>query len=321
MRNLLLIAVTLVFYACEGKVGPAGSQGPKGDQGIPGPAGPPGPAGQDGATGPKGDAGPAGPQGEPGPQGSPGESIPVEQEPTPPSEPPFGGTVWITPDIIDESDPSTLQSVAYTGRGERDFWNEPSGGSNGYITSEAFLFVVQYPGRRVEFQVQTALGNREAARNVVDTFAVHLGRLPAVLLSRVTKAKIAETNGVSAINMGPDAGTINMEKDTGERDIESGFFQEGLMHEGAHVSLDPDHGNSGGWRRAQIADGTYISTYARNSPQGEDLAETFLLWFAVRYRPDRLSTQALETILATIPNRLAYFDEQGFDMTPYELPQ
>ena len=35
------------------------------------------------------------------------------------------------------------------------------------------------------------------------------------------------------------------------------------------------------------------------------------------YRPDRIGARNVETILAAIPNRLAYFDAQRFDMSPY----
>ncbi len=53
------------------------------------------------------------------------------------------------------------------------------------------------------------------------------------------------------------------------------------------------------------------------APDGEDIAESILPYFAVRYRPERLTEADRSAILAAIPNRLVYFDEQGFDMSPY----
>ena len=84
-----------------------------------------------------------------------------------------------------------------------------------------------------------------------------------------------------------------------------------------HVSLDLAHANSVGWRAAQEADGVFISDYARDFPDRADIAESILPYFAVRYWPERLSEADRAAILAAIPNRLAYFDEQGFDMSPY----
>lgn len=72
-----------------------------------------------------------------------------------------------------------------------------------------------------------------------------------------------------------------------------------------------------GWLSAQRSDPTFISTYARDVPDREDVAETFSAWFAVRYRPDTLSATQEQTILEAIPNRLAYLDRQHFNMAPY----
>ena len=54
-----------------------------------------------------------------------------------------------------------------------------------------------------------------------------------------------------------------------------------LFHEAAHVSLDVDHTDSTGWRAAQAADGEFISTYARDLPDREDVAESVSPYFAV----------------------------------------
>ena len=80
----------------------------------------------------------------------------------------------------------------------------------------------------------------------------------------------------------------------------------------------PEHRDSSGWRAAQRADGVFISDYARDHPDREDIAESFLTYLAVRYRPERLTDAERAAILTAIPNRLIYFDEQGFDMSPYE---
>jgi hypothetical protein len=55
---------------------------------------------------------------------------------------------------------------------------------------------------------------------------------------------------------------------------------------------------------------------ARKNPQREDVAESFLCYLAVRYRPDRISEADADKILGTIPNRIAYFDVLPLDMYP-----
>ena len=93
-------------------------------------------------------------------------------------------------------------------------------------------------------------------------------------------------------------------------------WRRSFLHEGGHISLDLAHVNSAGWRAAQEADGVFISDYARDFPEGEDIAESILPYFAVRYRPERLTEADRSAILAAIPNRLVYFDEQDSTCRP-----
>ncbi|MFW6224442.1 MAG: hypothetical protein ACOC4R_02150, partial [Bacteroidota bacterium] len=95
-----------------------------------------------------------------------------------------------------------------------------------------------------------------------------------------------------------------------------GILEETLVHEASHTSLNATHATSEGWIEAQDIDGAYISTYAKDYPEREDIAESFLPWLAVRYRRDRISDDDYNTITETIPNRLKYFDDMDFDMFP-----
>ena len=223
--------------------------------------------------------------------------------------PPFGGTVWITPDILDASDPTSLRSVTYMGRGSRAYWD-----GKRWITINAYLFDVQYAGPEMEFQVHPEFGGRADARREVDTYASALGRLPAVFLSQVAEVEIGASNSGFA---GNTEGILHVHTGDGEKLID--FVEEIFLHEAAHASLDATHANRVEWRAAQQADGVFISDYARDRPDSEDFAESILPYFAVRYRPERLTEADRAAILAAIPNRLAYFDEQGFDMSPYTV--
>lgn len=110
-------------------------------------------------------------------------------------------------------------------------------------------------------------------------------------------------------------GLIHIYTDLGESYLRTGHVEGVFFHEGAHTSLDVNHADSAGWRAAQEADDLFISDHARDHPDGEDIAESILPYFAVRYRTERPT----EADLAAIPNRLAYFEEQRFDMSPYTV--
>jgi len=63
----------------------------------------------------------------------------------------------------------------------------------------------------------------------------------------------------------------------------------------------------------------FISTYAKDNPIREDLAETFLMWLATRQQPRRISQQTYEKISAYIPNRLIFLDKQNLPMSPVNM--
>ena len=226
--------------------------------------------------------------------------------------PPFAGTVWITPNILDASDPTSLRSVTYAGRGERTIYDRRP---DMWITVDAYLFDAQYDGQELEFQVNPEFGSVEAAQTEVEKYAPAIGRLPTVLLSRARKVHINAGHELFGGNAYDRSFLIH----TGhaEEVLDNGFLEEVLFHEAGHVSLDLAHANAPGWRTAQQVDGVFISDYARDFPDREDVAESIIMYFAVRYRPERLSEADRAAILAAIPNRLVYFDEQGLDMSPY----
>ena len=227
--------------------------------------------------------------------------------------PPFEDAPWITPDILGPSDPSSLRSVTYAGRGMRWVWDDRP---EDFVTINAYLFDVQFAEEVVEFVMNPEFGSREAARAHVDTFTPAMGRLPNLLLSGLREVWVnAVLYGFAANST---YGSLSLGTDQATRDaVRDGFLEEILLHEGAHVSLEMAHQHSSGWRAAQEADGTSISNYAHAHPDSEDLAESFVAYFAVKYRPERLSAADRFAIVTAMPNRLAYFEEQGFDMSPY----
>ena len=52
----------------------------------------------------------------------------------------------------------------------------------------------------------------------------------------------------------------------------------------------------------------FISPYARDYPDREDVAESLVPWFAYRYFPGRVVESELADIGGVMPNRLAFFD-------------
>ncbi len=230
----------------------------------------------------------------------------------PPSEPPFFGTIFLDPDIITASDPTTFTGLTPAGQGSRVMFDRRV---NDFITLNAFLFDATFDdGLTTEIQVNPEFETVEDAQIEAEKYANAIGRLTSGLRQRVKTVWIHK--GVEAFGGGNDNILIH----TGQSLLyeADGILEETLVHEATHTSIDPDHKDAPGWLAAQQADPTFISTYAQDNPTREDLAESYLLFIAVRYRRDRITDELANQIIATFPNRMAYFSSLELDMHPIE---
>ena len=228
------------------------------------------------------------------------------------TRPPFEGTIFIDPDIITPSDPTTFQDLSVAGQGSRTMFDRRV---DGWITVVAHLFIATFDdGLSAEIQVNPEFEESATALAEAEKYAQVIGRLPTALRKDVETVWIHKGTELFG------GGNNNLLIHVGQADlyIQDGILEETFVHEAAHTSLDAAHASAAGWLAAQSADPTYISTYARDFPRREDIAESFLPYLAIRYRLERISPSLANTIMQTMPNRIAYFDNQSFDMHPFE---
>ena len=228
------------------------------------------------------------------------------------AQPPYGGTIFIDPDIITSSDPSSIQSTTYSGQGMVTMFDRRV---DNWVTVNAYLFdVVWDDGLTSRAQINPEFGSVAIALIEAEKYAFLIGQLPKSLREDVNEIWIQQ--GVEPFGGGNNSilihtgQTINYEN--------SGILEETLVHEASHTSLDAAHSASTGWLNAQNQDNEFISTYARDNPTREDIAESFLTWLMVRYREAEISAVDFNNITQTIPNRLSYFDSQNFNLYPFE---
>ncbi len=222
--------------------------------------------------------------------------------------PPYSGTAFLDPDIINASDPSVFVSSTYLGRGYRNMYDRRADAT---IRVYAFLFRVSYnDGTTIEAQVNPEFGTSAAAGIEAQKYGRMAGQLPAILRKNIKMLWIHKGN--ADFGGAPNAIVIHTDRAVAYGDN----IEEILIHESAHTSLDVDHAAAPIWQLAQSLDGEFISDYANEYPDREDVAESFLTFLAVRYKLDRISGTDATTIQQTIPWRLEYFDNQHFDMTP-----
>lgn len=247
-------------------------------------------------------------QGEsPAPTPSP---VSIPPKPDPIKTPPFSGTIFQDPDIITGTDITTFKSLVYSGQENRTMYDRRVAD---WVVVKAFLFNATFEdGLKFEVQVNPEFQSEELAKTEADKYAKVIGKLPTALRQDVQtvwihKGKQLFGGGNNNILIHTEQ-TVDYEKD--------GILEETLVHEASHTSLDAKHATATGWLAAQVADDNFISTYARDNPTREDIAESFLLYMAVRYRSDRISASLKTTIEQTMPNRIAYFDKHTLNMSP-----
>jgi hypothetical protein len=238
-------------------------------------------------------------------------TVPLPVLATTPRTPPFSGTGFFDADLITASDPTVFQTLTAKGQAERTMFDRRPAA---FIKLNAFLFDAKYSdGLTIEIQVNPEFGSSAAAQLQAEKYAPVIGRLPKGL--RLSVETVWIHKGIYDFGGGNKNLLIHTER--GDEYIASGFLEEIFLHEGVHTSLDDPYATSTGWLTAQKNDqGNFISTYARDNPTREDLAESFLVWFAVRHRSARITSDNASTVTQTMPNRLAYFDSLKIDLAP-----
>tara|TARA_Y100000994_G_scaffold223031_1_gene203666 strand:- start:259 stop:900 length:642 start_codon:yes stop_codon:yes gene_type:complete len=210
------------------------------------------------------------------------------------------------------SDPTSFIELEYSGQKDRMMFDRRTGQ---FGTVNAHIFEARYgTSTMVEIQVNPEFDVANAEQEAL-FYATAIGRMPAFLFTDL------ETVWIHAGDKPAGGGNNNLLIHTGwgrQQYADQGFLEELFLHEGAHTSLDSRHARDPDWRAAQQADGNFLSIYARDYPEQEDVAESIGPWLAVRFFRDRIDSTLAEQIEATIPNRLHYFDCVG--LTPHTVP-
>jgi hypothetical protein len=228
--------------------------------------------------------------------------------------PPYSGTAYLATDIITAADPTSFSGISYVGQAQRRMFDRRPAA---FITLNAFVFNATYVDEpaTIEVQVNPEFETPEAALVVAQKYARVIGRLPG------TARSLARTMWIHKGDYPFGGGNNNFLIHTGQADIQEarGYLEETLLHESGHTSLDGLHANAAGWVAAQRADPDFISTYARDNPTREDVAESWGPYLMVRHKRERFPAAMADVILRTIPNRIAYFDSLTLNLVPFVL--
>ena len=235
-------------------------------------------------------------------------------------EPPFGGTMWDLPDLITSSDYTIYSTSSYQGIETRLFYDKSI---PDFINYPAHIYKVNFGDNlSIDFEIHTEFTQEEAG-NIEQKYAPLIGQLGKDLRRNIKSFEFLKGEEVASAQRTDDLNYANITFHTDwltlvETRFSGDRTEELLIHESAHLSIDPYVYGQQGWTDAVNLDGNYISTYAKDNPNSEDVAETFQAYIAVKYFPDRISNSLRDTILSVCLNRFKYFDSLNLDLSIYK---
>jgi tetratricopeptide (TPR) repeat protein len=166
-----------------------------------------------------------------------------------------------------------------------------------------------YDGSIIEVRIDPAIEDTGARSELAEKYMKMVGQLPGFLRSGIKTFSIykagdpKQSDSVVASEMD---GHINFHSDLAER--KPLRLEEYIFHEAVHATLDDFHKNYSQWLAAQQNDGQFISPYAKEFSETEDVAESYSMYYVSRISDPQLHGSIVNTILSTIPNRIKYFD-------------
>jgi hypothetical protein len=241
-------------------------------------------------------------------------------------------------DIITPETPSSLVEITFHGSGIRYYekLTLPQGCFHPFDCPTqqqwtldhqytVYLFQAEFAnGQVIEFNVESS-ASIERATEISQALAFVYGQMPDIMLLGIQGVLIVDGRG--GVWGGPYHGWFTTLSNCGECDLFNFTgLEELVLHELVHSTLDegtlrPDHENPSrrvsslglvrysDWATQIKLDNTFPSQYAEDYPKEEDLAETILLYAAMRYYPDRLHPITPDAIRRFMPNRVALLDE------------
>ena len=233
--------------------------------------------------------------------------------------------------IIKKEDPSDLKELKFIRKSENKEFFATAGLGHGVKDNrkkrsayeyDAFVFHAIYnSGFKITFLVDIDFAkNLEKAEKYAFKYAKLMGQIPSFLREGTTKFDSEYKDANLGVGTGTERGVKIIVIGKGNYRWWADFNQARfilypqsewmedlfLMHESAHLSIHGKITTNINWYPAVLADGKYITKYARTN-RGEDVADTISFWVAVRC-VEGFSQKKKDKILKAIPNRIKFLD-------------
>jgi hypothetical protein len=229
-------------------------------------------------------------------------------------ETPTRVSIWDYPDFNNSNDISGLTKLEYVGIEKRLTELEVRGD---YIykseNRDNYIFIANFePEVKIEYQFDLSF-TFEQAKEIAQIFSYSTGFIPLFLRTEMKRNIFFNTTPRSfglAV-----AGTSSYGINLNDPYYNNPGFLALLLHEATHIAFD--HTNEkylkkNIWQDAILKDNFFISYYAKDYPQTEDLASTLDSYLIYRYKPEKLSEDFRNFLRRTMYNRFIILDKFDF---------
>ncbi|MDW3192905.1 MAG: RICIN domain-containing protein [Cytophagales bacterium] len=227
------------------------------------------------------------------------------------------GTCWLTDayDLITSDDPSTFENLAYVNEANAQMWDREANNDQGaWVTPLSWIYQLTYEdGITSKIRVRQLGFTKTEADSLAARYGYQMGQLPACLRRGTELINIMRGDALYGGNIWNHSIDITIGK-TSELYHRTGNMEEILFHEATHASLDYLYREN--WNDYSNEDPRYISKYASDNPDREDISESFLLTAGLTFRAERIPSLA-DRILSNLANRMKYLEILSLDMYPF----
>jgi len=207
-------------------------------------------------------------------------------------------------DFILESDPDSFTELTFVGLDTKEMPGDPNGG--GLFDQNTFVFKAGFSdGASLEIWCHSSFNTQTAAQEYADKLCPRLGKLPAFQRNMLNHVVIHKGDGGAFAEI--EGQFFILYSENMDARISTNDLEETVFHESVHASYQFMYENRPEWTNAQSADPTFVTVYAQNNPQLEDMAESALFAYTYLTHPGRLSPEIETWVEENIPNRLVFF--------------
>jgi len=235
------------------------------------------------------------------------------------TDPPYSSSLYIDPEWLTTSDPSIYVGKSY--KGEATFqWFDFRNGQ--WTDSSAYSYELNFQfGIKITASIHTD-NDQNQIDDYLDDWGYMLGQVPARLLQGLGEFQVVpakeDNRGLKGNGWTNPTHVVFYTNDPIsdlEAALSRGWAQEGLIHELGHAVFQPA-AEGAEWLEAQATDPCFISEYASDYPNREDVSESLMPYLMLRLMPERVSEADKTKINQCIQARSEVYD-QWFSQAPF----